>query len=586
MSREIPPSIQAQHLRATRGPVAAALLVASHLAVAAPGAAAQDSLLTAAACEGRIVSSIHVEPEPPRVAGESVPGWIRPVIAMAIQHRTTRPSAIEPFLQLEVGAPCTELRRAESERLLRAQPYLADATVRAVDDGAGGVRVDVETVDEIPLVVGARFDDGRIAGLKYGSGNILGAGMYGSLEWREGFAYRDRLAARYANYHMFDTPARLTVHLDRASLSSNYGLALAHPFLTPYQRTAWHLGYQDASGYVGFERGDQPPLALALERQRLDVGGVFRLGRRAGALFVGPFLTFERIDPGADALVITDTGFTADPDTELDDRFRVLQGRRVGGVLGLRMLTFRTVEGFDALAGRQDVGIGVQIGTAAGRGFGSDVEGMFVAADLYAGAGSERSFLALRAQWEAQEGEGDVRWGDVVSSGRLAWYLKPTPRRTLIASAELAGAWRGRIPYQIHLGRDAGVRGYRDSRIAGARRAVVRAEHRWVIGNLTRFVGLGVAAFGDVGQVWAGEVPFGVNSGTKGSVGAGLLAAIPRQSRRLFRLDLAVPLVRHPYASYEVRLTTSTPVRTFWREPGAIAGIRTVTPPAGIFAWP
>jgi len=483
---------------------------------------------------------------------------------------------------LKEGKPCTELQRAESERFLRAQPYLANATVSTESDSAGGVRVKVETVDEIPLVIGARLDNGELAGLKYGSANFRGEGMFGSLEWRRGFAYREGVTARYVNYHLFGNPDRLTVRLDRAPLSSDYFVALERPFLTSHQSVAWHVGYRDADRYTSFVRYNDPPLALAVGRTRFDLGGVVRLG---DGFFAGPFITYERVEPSTSAVVISDTGFLADPDTLLGARFRPLRSTRVAGVVGARLLSFKEVHGFDALLGAQDVAVGVQVALAAGLSSGD--AGSFLGADVYAGAGSRKSFVAFRWQWEGQEKEaGDGRL-DALASGRLAWYWKPTPKRTLITSAEYAGAWRERIPYQLPLGRQNGVRGYRDSRVVGARRAVMRAEHRWVLGRVTRFLGVGMAGFTDIGKMWAGDVPFGVTSGVRASAGAGLLAAVPHQSRRLLRLDVAVPLMRDRHAaSYDFRFTATTPVRTFWREPASIAETRSVTPPVGIFAWP
>ncbi len=560
-------------------------LFVSFLALVGTPLVAQELTPPRDNCDGRAVSGIGIQREPPALIGESAPRWARPILRAVLQHRTTKPSAIRPFLFLEKGRPCTEFLRAESERHLRAQPYLASATVRTEPDSAGGARVEVETVDEIPLVIGARLDDGDLAGLKYGSANFRGEGMYGSLEWRRGFAYREGVAARYVNYHLFGNPDRLAVRLDRAPLSSDYSVALERPFLTSHQRLAWHVGYRDADRYTSFVRYNAPPLGLAVGRTRFDLGGVIRVSRLGDGFFAGPFITYERMEPATSAVVITDTGFVADPDTVLDARFRHLRSTRVAGVLGVRLLSFKEVRGFDALIGTQDVAIGVQVALAAGLSSGD--AGSFLGGDVYAGAGSKSSFFALRWQWEGQEREGRGGRVDALASGRLAWYWKPALKRTLITSAEYAGAWRERVPYQLPLGRQNGVRGYRDSRVAGARRAVVRAEHRWVLGSVTRLLGVGVAGFTDIGKMWAGDVPFGVTSGLRASAGAGILAAVPHQSRRLLRLDIAVPLMRDRHAApYDLRFTASAPVRTFWREPGSIAETRSVTPPAGIFAWP
>jgi hypothetical protein len=89
-----------------------------------------------------------------------------------------------------------------------------------------------------------------------------------------------------------------------------------------------------------------------------------------------------------------------------------------------------------------------------------------------------------------------------------------------------------------------------------------------------------------LGETWAGTVPFGQTSGIKQGVGVGLLAAVPQESRQLLRLDFAVPVMPAPHAHYEVRLTASTPIRTFWRDPGDIASTRGASPNSGIFSWP
>jgi hypothetical protein len=42
-------------------------------------------------------------------------------------HATTRPEVVRRFMILHPGMPCDELRRAESERILRVQPFIVDA---------------------------------------------------------------------------------------------------------------------------------------------------------------------------------------------------------------------------------------------------------------------------------------------------------------------------------------------------------------------------------------------------------------------------------------------------------------------------
>ena len=554
------------------------------LGAASAGAQVVDSAL--AICDGRRITEIAIASAPPPIIGDEAPDWSRPILRALLQHRTSRPSAVRPFVLANEGDDCDPFRLAESERVLRTQPYIADARIRAVPGDAGGVRVEVETVDEIPLVIGAGFKGGDLSKLKYGSSNLLGRGMYAAAEWKRGFAYRDRVGARFIHHHVLGRRIRLTAALERDLLGHDGELAIERPFYTDFQRTAWRVGARESRDFIAFTRPDQPSLSLPYDRTLAEAGSIFRLGRGGVVVFAGPFVDYERAEPAGDAVVVADTGLAADPDPTLDGRYPAFERTAFNGVIGLRLLRYIPVTGFDALLGPQDAGVGTQVAASLGRVVGTGDDAWATAVDLYTGAGTARSFVALRTQWEGRrEPDG---WANIVGSGRLAWYSKPSPTGTMIVSAEYSGASRGRRPFQLALeDKVGGVRGYDDSRIVGGRRAVVRAERRWVVGGISDWLALGVAAFSDAGKIWAGDVPYGRTTGVRASLGAGLLAAVPRESRRLLRLDVAVPLARDPDAAgYEIRVTTSRPIATFWREPGDIRRVRAVMPAAGTVAWP
>jgi hypothetical protein len=312
-----------------------------------------------------------------------------------------------------------------------------------------------------------------------------------------------------------------------------------------------------------------------------DIGSVVRIGfgRRIG--FLGGLLTYERVTTAAQAVVISDSGLVPDTAAPLGGPFGRYQNVRVNAVVGVRNLSFLEVSGFDALRAVQDVARGVQFGIVAGRG-----NDTFLAADLYAGLGSARAFTALRVEAEGRRDPGARRWDSMVASGRLALYVKLSDAHILIASDEFSGGSRLRIPFQLSLGAlPGGVRGYRDSRVVGAVRSVARVEERWSLGQVTRHVAFGLATFADAGRVWAGDAPFGVNSGVKAGVGVGLLVAAPPQSQRLWRLDLAVPVSPDAHARWEIRLTTVW-AGGFWTEPRDVEQARAGAAPSLIFTWP
>ena len=553
-------------------------------------ALAQDSTRAASSCQGEIVNAIDVYPQPPTVIGRDAPAWRRVVLGVALQHVTTKPSVIRDLLLLEVGKPCTELRREESERILRAQPFIAAATIRATPNSAGRVRIDVETVDEIPTVLRPDVKRGSLSELTVGNRNVLGSGRYLAARWEQGFAYRDGWGVRFADYHALGGRNTFSVELRRDPLGSDVAVALGRAFVTNLQSVAWYAGYEDVERFVSFVRPEKDKLSLNLDRSLWVVGGVARIGIAVRRAFLGALITREHAAPAPEAVVITDSAFVADADSTLRGRFAPYTSFRVAGVLGLPLLSFTTVHGFDALSGAQDIASGVQLGLIVGRGvprFGARDRDTFVSADVYAGRGSPMSLVALRVEGEVRQDLISHRWDAAVASGRLAWYLKPSDARTLIASAEFSGVWRERLPFQLTLGdRRGGVRGYRGSRLAGARRSVLRLEHRWSLGALTKQAHVGVAGFADAGKLWAGDVPFGRTTSVEASVGVGLLAAVPPRSQRLLRVDLAILVTGDAPDRWEIRVSSTKGTRMFWREPADVARARAGASPSRIFSWP
>src|SRR4051812_39778304 len=78
-------------------------------------------------CAGQRVDDIIVYTDAPAMRNlDRVPPLAR---AARQLHRTTRPDVVRRFLLLEPGHACDELRRAESERILRAQTFIAEARV-------------------------------------------------------------------------------------------------------------------------------------------------------------------------------------------------------------------------------------------------------------------------------------------------------------------------------------------------------------------------------------------------------------------------------------------------------------------------
>jgi hypothetical protein len=533
------------------------------------------------------VSEIVITPRDPSFL--ALPQRLRPLArAVGLHHTTTKPDVIGRFMLLEVGGPCTEERRAETERILRLQPFLADATVRAVASPLGGARIEVETVDEIPTVFGVRLDGVLPSAIRFGNGNVGGQGLHLAARVERGFAYRNGVGVEATAHQAFGRPYTLSLVAERAPLGSTLSVALGHSFLTDLHRTAWHVGFRDVTQYVSFTPPEGDPLSLEVERRLWSGGGVRRIGLGRQSAFIGVLVTAEAVRTGSPG-VVADSGFAADTTGALGGPLPSYRNMRLNAVLGVRSLSFLAGRGFDALTAVQDLATGLQLGAVLGQGVprvGDLDDDRFVAVDLYAGRASGTALVALWLRGEARWDTRSDRWDSMIGSGRMAWYIKPSPDHVLVGSAEFAGGQRPRVPFQLMLGdREGGVRGYAAARLGGAARTVFRLEERWSIGGLTRHAEVGLSGFADAGWVWAGDAQFGTDSRLKVGVGVGLLAAFPPQSPRLWRLDVAVPVSADPHARWEVRLSSSW-TRSPWREPDDVARTRAGAAASRIFRWP
>jgi hypothetical protein len=543
-------------------------------------------------CNGEMVSDIIVRPREPFMRG-LLDKW--QVVSRLVSglHVTTDTAVVRRFLVVHEGEPCTELRRAESERILRAQPFLATAVVRPEPDGAGGVRLIVETVDEVTLVAGLRAtsEHPQLRMLRLGDANLMGQAIYASAEWRAGTFGRMGYTARVMDYQAFGEPYQLGLEARRDEVGGKWDASVAHPFFTDLQRVAWRANGGEAHDFLALRVDGSDELAVGNRRSYYDLGGLVRVGRPGRLSLFGMSFTGDRARVDAAPLRFTPDGPVAVPaSAPVLERYSETRSARVNALWGVRSISFLPVESFDALNAVQDARVGFQAGAMFGRSLsvlGSRDDDIFVSADIYAGAGSPRTFVMLTAKGEGRQDYDTNRWDGVLGSARLAWYVHVMPTQTTVSSVEWSGGWRTRVPFQLLLGDpEGGVRGYAHSASSGARRLVARIENRWFIGHYRETGDYGLAAFADAGRLWAGDVPFAENTPTMLGVGVGLLAAVPPGSQRLWRLDLAYPVTRDPRARFEIRLSSSNLSRNGWREPEDVRRSREQSVPRGLFSWP
>ena len=572
-------------LRRLGFPALLALLVLPRLS------SAQRRDTTELACEGVPVSDVHVDTDRPEFKGWVVEHWRALARRLGFHHQTTNRGLVRRFVSLYEGLDCTEFRRAESERILRAQPYLADADVTVARRG-DSAHVDVETTDEVPVIAGARLQGANIRALSLGTMNFLGAGMHLEGRWEHARGLREGYGGRVWHPQLFGRPYAIGIDGMRAPIGEHVVAAVQHPFYTDLQRFAWHAGYFTSRDMAHLRRTDRTELLQPVDRAKWNLGGVVRFGPPRQLGILGAMIIGERVLPRHEFFHIDSvTGaLLSSIDTAGVRRYNDYDVTNVAAVIGVRALTYSSATGLDALAAEQDVATGTQIALTLGArpAAREPLRASFAAGDAFLAGRLGRHIAGVRADAETRVDLETKEWSHLIVGGRAAWYYKPTDRWVSELSLEAAGAFHTILPLQLELGdRRTGLRGYARSLEPGGQRLIARLEQRADMGRYrVDKAALGAAVFTDAGRVWAGDVPFGVDTPVRWSTGIAILAAVPARSQRTIRVEVAYPLSRASGARTELRFVIREPTLGFWHEPDQLRWARLAAVPEQIFTWP
>ena len=545
-------------------------------------------------CDGDTVGTISIRAHPPQPS-TSRQDETRDAASrmLGLPHVNTREAVIRAYLRVALGKVCTELDRRESERLLRELPFVADASVRATPESPGRIRVDVDVVDEQPLVAGGRFRRATVASVGLGTLNLWGRGLSVVAAAERGFAYRDGFGIRARQYGLFGQPAYADVIAERrAVIGERLAVEVAAPFLTDLQLRAFHADVALESGYSRIFRPENDAAAVFVRHTSYDIGWVTRLGRASGrgaVGLIGAALIGEDVRVGDDMVIVADTGLAQGPRNTFGNEYPDFAISRLALIGGMRALRYTTVRGFDALTAAQDMGVGVQLGLLVGPGLltSGHASDVLVASEIYAGTGDARSFLLFRGRAEARGDRAKRAWDGVAVTGRLAMYAKPSPERTRIVTLDASAVHESVYPLQLTLrDPDSGLPGYGAATLAGGRRVLVRFEERRLMRPLGDRADVAVGAFAAAGSLWAGDVPFGSTEGIQGSVGVSLLAAYPAGGKRTYRVDVAFPFdPARARTRAELRISVSARAGSAWMEPRDVARARTGAVPVSLMRW-
>ncbi len=488
--------------------------------------------------EGAVIGRIEIRPG--EVFDIEQPGQDKTFYRLANKvHVRTRVGVIRSLLLFRSGDPYSARVLAETERNLRAQPYIYDARVRAVAVRDGRVDVEVDTRDVWTLQGGVGF--GRAGGknrtrVGLQDSNFLGTGKDVTLR-RTTDVDRTTVLYRYRDPNLFGSRQRMELWYEDNSDGERRFVDLARPFFSLETRFA--VGGE----YLLYDR-EETLYALGEVRdrfrQRTDAltvwAGVSRgvVDHTTRRFTVGVTRERERFAPSR----LTPPVGPLPPDRYL-----------VYPWLGFTSIQerFAKLRNLDQLNRTEDVNFGrrvhLRLGWSSPR-LGADVaaavlDGGYEDGRVFADHGMLQWSGALSGRWP----EGGV--DNVLGSADARYDYRERGGGVFHVALDLGAAYRLDPERQIVLGGENGLRGYPLRYLEGDRSWLLTLEQRFYSNwEPLHLAYVGAAAFVDVGNSWfagGGRGPFG---GTLADVGVGLRIASSRSNRgSMVHIDVAYPLV-------------------------------------------
>jgi hypothetical protein len=486
---------------------------------------------------GAVIGEVRIDPQD--VFDEADPRENYGFYRLAnMLHIRTRESVIRRQLLFRSGERLSRQVIEETERLMRANSYLYDVTIRPVAFRNGIVDIEVRTRDTWSLQPGASFSRGggsNTSGLSLEEKNFLGTGV--SVGVSTGSSV-DRSGSEFEIQHnqMFGSWTAFNYKTATLSDGSAESISLARPFYALDAR--WALGASAGT----FDRIDSiytNGTAIGQFRHQQDASQVFGgwsrglidgwvhrysvgVGYQDDVYFADPAYAPPAQLPANQTLVYPFVRYEL-----IEDNYvKVVNRDKIQRPEYFALGWNATVQ-----VGRSSTGLGATrdlwlYSGALSKGLRFDHGGDLLASLSFSGQNAdgrgERQFIGATARYFLQHG----------------------PRNVFYASGSADAVRNPYVSDQLLLGGDNGLRGYPLRYQSGNQRVLLTLEERvYMDWHPFRLFRVGGAVFYDIGRAWGGDYENPVNAGWLQDVGFGLRLSIDRSSSgNVLHLDVAFPL--------------------------------------------
>jgi hypothetical protein len=446
-------------------------------------------------------------------------------------HIETREAVIRRELLFREGDRLDPEALAQTERNLRALPFLRKARVETVgngSDGDGEVWVRVVVGDSWSTVPEARLSkvgNEWVWALGASEGNLFGRGKEISALYRSDLD-RDETHVLYRDPRLLGSRVSLTTFYSDASDGHHGSVFAQRPFFSLSSLWSFRAGLEDFDRLDPLYQDGERVEELRHTRERFDFG-IARAVRRTDTSALRLHLGYQ----------------LSEDDVELDVRkFGIVQ-------IGLESVvhSFRKLTHLNRFERPEDVNLGNE--AAAFVGISSESLGgepgesyFFFLSERRGFPLNDGGFLLGAASWQARHRKGGIE--NSIARFRLDLVQKTSSRRVLLAKADYHHGASLDPEVQLRLGAESGLRGYPVRQFNGTRSLLLSAEARWFLADdVLRLVSLGIAGFVDSGFAWPDGTKVAL-ADLRSDVGVSVLLGANRvsASRPGVRFDFAYAL--------------------------------------------
>lgn len=454
-------------------------------------------------------------------------------------HAITRPDVIQQQLLFNTGDRYSPRVLEESERLLRSNRYIQEATITPLRFENGVVDIDVRTTDTWTLV--PKLDFSRKGGenntaLGFKELNLFGSGMQVELAY-ESDVYRDSTIVKIIDRNLGSSWYSLAVVYGDNSDGHTRFLTLARPFFSLDTNLSGGLSYFDSDQLDSlYDQG--------------ELYGEYRHRAKSYELFGG---WSNGLATGWTRRYTTGLAYDEHEFAPVEENVAAIsitpENRKfVYPFVGIELMQDRYEKGqnYDQIQRTEDRYLGTRISARLGyanSAFGSDRNAWLINAEVQTTfVTSKQSNLFLSGDISARREKGALH--NLVLHAGAKYYKRQSGGRLFYASLDASYGRNLDVDNQLLLGGDNGLRGYPLQFLSGDKRALVTLEQRfftdWYPFRLFR---VGAAVFFDAGRTWGTSLAGSENPGMQKDIGLGLRLGNSRSGQgHVIHVDLAFPL--------------------------------------------